>query len=582
MNHLFCKTGSRSRTSLVCLVQCSAFALAVFVAAPLRALERLEPAEGCYFGVNLGADDTISRLTSRLGITPAVFVQFISFPLTPVSREQLNDFLNQVRRTHGLALITLEPFEGLDAVTETECLEIARLCETNEVQGIAGILIRFAHEMNGNWYPWCQQPLLFKQKFRLLSRIVHTNTTRTAMLWAPNNGIGYPFAADGAYQAVRGSADFAALDTNGDGQLTAHDDMYEPYYPGDDAVDWVGMTIYHWGADYPWLENEMPLANSFAGTLRGTANETPVPDFYARYCSDGVHNKPLAIPETAALFNTQQPAGPGEFLIKQAWWRQAFNASDDDTNVVNIAVEFPKLKCINWFDHYKPEAGAQGHWIDWRISENPVVCEAFVKHLQRQRHGRQYFLTAKELECRHPAHCIAAVNVPRFLPLAGAVTVSLITKTAVSCDLVVDLLDENFLWQGGTRASVATGTQVVTLSFIINSPLTDGQTYRWSIFLTSTGKDYLDALAWHGGPDPVAFDHKDRPRLNIARHGEDVILTWRSAPTRQYQVFERGDLVSDSWAPVGPLMSGDGAILQLLAPPTASPRNFYRLQAFPR
>ncbi len=573
MNHLF----SFRLTPLF------AFALSLIVAPPLRALERLEPAEGCYFGVNLGGDDTISRLTSRLGITPAVFVQFISFPLTPASREQLSDFLNQVRRTHGLALITLEPFHGLDAATESDCLEMARLCATNEMQGIAGILIRFAHEMNGNWYPWCQQPRLFKEKFRSLSRIVHTNTTRTAMLWAPNNGIGYPFAADGAYQAARGSADFAALDTNGDGQLTAHDDMYEPYYPGDDAVDWVGMTIYHWGASYPWLENEMPSVNSFASTLRGTANEPPVPDFYARYCRDGVHNKPLAIPETAALFNTQQPAGPGEFLIKQAWWRQAFNASDDDTNVVNIAVEFPKLKCINWFEHHKPEAGAQGYWIDWRISAHPVAREAFVKHLQRPRHSRQYFLTAQELECRHPAHCIGAVNMPCFLPLAGAVTVSLITKTAVSCDIVLDLLDEKFLWRGGTRAPVEVGTQSVTLSFIINSPLTDGQTYRWSIFMTPTGGNYLGAFAWYGGPDPVAFDGDDEPRLNISLGVGQVILSWHSARTRQYQVFERVDLGLDSWEPFGPLMAGNGAILQLPVPSEISgPRRFFRVQAFPR
>ncbi|PYI87264.1 MAG: hypothetical protein DME26_06670, partial [Verrucomicrobia bacterium] len=41
--------------------------------------------------------------------------------------------------------------------------------------------------MNGNWYPWGQQPIAYKQIFRLLSASVHARTTRTALLWAPNN-----------------------------------------------------------------------------------------------------------------------------------------------------------------------------------------------------------------------------------------------------------------------------------------------------------------------------------------------------------------------------------------------------------
>jgi hypothetical protein len=234
----------------------------------MRGLERLEPAQGCYFGVNPDDSDTISVLRSRLGLTPAVFARFFMFPLTAESREELSAFLSEVRPTHAIAFITLEPFQGLSAVTEFACLDLAQLCSTNEAQGIQGIMVRFAHEMNGNWYPWCQQPILFKEKFRLLAGIIHTNTLRTAMVWAPNNGIGYPFGSNGTYHATSGSTDFATLDTNGDGRLMPNDDMYEPYYPGDDAVDWVGMTIYHWGANYPPPENAMPPVSIFAATLR--------------------------------------------------------------------------------------------------------------------------------------------------------------------------------------------------------------------------------------------------------------------------------------------------------------------------
>jgi hypothetical protein len=478
--------------------------LCALAAAPLRAMERLEPPEGCYFGISLGAGDTLARLASRLGVTPAVAAQFFHFPLSSALRGELIAFLDQVRPTRGIALITLEPFQGLSAVTEADCLDLARLCATHEAQGIGGIMIRFAHEMNGNWYPWCQQPGLYREKFGLLARTVHTHTTRTAMLWAPHNGVGYPFSTQGAFQAAPGSPDFAALDTNGDGWLTAADDMYEPYYPGDDVVDWVGMIIYHWGAVFPWLENEMPLPNSFAATLRGTGLLPPIPDFYARYCADRTHQKPLAIPETAALYNPQRSPGPGEFQIKQAWWRQIFNAFDDDSNSVNIAVDLPKLKCLNWFDHYKPEAEAQHEWIDWRVSADPVIREAFVKHLRRPLQNRPYFLTAPNFACAARADCIVAEDLPHLLPLTGSVQLSLTTKAQAACDLVVDLLDDQFQWQGGTRTAVLAGTQSVALHFTLNRPLMDGLTYRWSIFLTPTGSNYLGALAWHQGPGPVA------------------------------------------------------------------------------
>ena len=554
---------------------------------PLAALERLEPPEGCYFGVNLGEGDTVARLSSRLGVTPAVSVQFFHFPLTPALRDKLGAFLDQVRPTRGIALITLEPFQGLAAVTEADCVELASLCATNEAQGIGGIMIRFAHEMNGNWYPWSQQPNLYREKFRLLSHVVRTNTTRTAMLWAPHNGIGYPFSTNGAYQAARGSPDFAALDTNGDGWLTACDDMYEPYYPGDDAVDWVGMTLYHWGVNFPWLENETPPPNNFAATLRGTGHQPPIPDFYARYCADGAHDKPLAIPETAAFYNPHQPAGPGEFLIKQAWWRQLFNVSDDDTNSVNIAVQLPKLKCINWFDHYKPEAEARYDWIDWRISAHPVIREAFVEHLRRLRKGRHYFLTAQEFDCSSRADCVMADDLPRVLPLTGSVMVSLTTKARSNCDLVVDVLDDQFQWQGGARAAVAAGTQSVALYLTLDRPLTDGLTYRWSIFLTPTGSNHLGALAWHQGPGPVA--RAIRPSIQIAGYppaipaGSNFVVKVRYTSAASDAVAQVNILnVAYNWHGGGtlPVRRGDGLLDVTVSPQLTMTNGAYMLECF--
>jgi hypothetical protein len=47
----------------------------------------------------------------------------------------------------------------------------------------------------------------------------------------PNTSYGYPSGA--TLSGVASAEDRTALDTNGDGELTALDDAFSPYYPGD-------------------------------------------------------------------------------------------------------------------------------------------------------------------------------------------------------------------------------------------------------------------------------------------------------------------------------------------------------------
>jgi hypothetical protein len=193
------------------------------------------------------------------------------------------------------------------------------------------------------------------------------------MMWAPNYGGGYPFAG-GQFEAKPGTPDFAALDTDADGVLSMNDDAYAPYYPGDDAVDWVGMSLYHWGADYPWGENEIPEPLKFVDQLTGNyaganGDDTLLPDFYQVYGE--AHGKPVAIPETAALF-APGTIGEAELAIKQAWWSQLFDPA--------TAARFPQLKMINWFEWDKEEVEVKGR-VDWTVTNTPAVREAFTTAL---------------------------------------------------------------------------------------------------------------------------------------------------------------------------------------------------------
>ena len=331
---------------------------------------RLEPSSGTYFGMNLDWDsESIASVTKRLQRTPSVWVQFVAFPLTADGRQHLDEFIGQVADAHAMALITLEPNDGLDKVTDAAIADFASLLKAYADRGVPSF-VRFAHEMNGSWYAWSQQPSAYVDAFQRLATAVHAATPYAAMVWAPNYGAGYPFAG-GRHEAHPGSADFALLDTNSDGSLSAADDPYAPYYPGDDAVDWVGMSLYQWGNAYPWGENELPEADAFVARLTGTyrganGDESAVPDFYASYVE--AHDKPMAITETAILYDPAGP-GPAEAELKGAWWRQVFAPA--------VRERFPRIGMINWFEWRKQEAEV-GRMIDWRISADPALARSLL------------------------------------------------------------------------------------------------------------------------------------------------------------------------------------------------------------
>ena len=325
-------------------------------------LARLEPADGAYFGVNLDwGNDSAAAVSERMGRTPMVWVQFVSFPLDDAGRANLDAFIDQVAAVHGMALITLEPFDGLSSVTDAAIADFASLVAGYADRGVPSF-VRFAHEMNGSWYPWSQQPLAYVDAFRRVAAAVHAATPYAAMIWAPNYGAGYPFSG-GEYEAHAESRDFKALDLDGDGAVTEADDPYAPYYPGDEAVDWVGMSLYHWGNAHPWGENEVAEDGAFVDRLTGeyeglNGDESAVPNFYHDYVVQ--HDKPLAITETAAFYDPAGP-GPSEVEVKSAWWSQVFSDA--------VRERFPRMRMINWFEWRKqePEVGAV---IDWRISAN--------------------------------------------------------------------------------------------------------------------------------------------------------------------------------------------------------------------
>ncbi|MFS4505224.1 glycoside hydrolase family 26 protein [Clavibacter sp. Sh2141] len=331
------------------------------------------PADGALFGVNPDwGQQTLAEYADLLGRDPGVAVSFADVPMDATDVENVRAAGEQVRGMGGTLLLTLEPREGLAAVTDDVAAEVASLVDGIQRTG-APVVVRFAHEMNGSWYAWGQQPVEYVAAFRRMADALHAGAPGSATMWAPNEGGGYPFIG-GPAAAAPESAAFPVLDTDGDGALTIADDPYAPYYPGDDAVDWVGMSLYHWGSKHPWGENVLPEEGKFAAQLTGEydgldGDQTAVPDFYGVYGVE--HGKPVAIPETAALVVPRGDAA-GERAIKRSWWSQVLSEE--------TATRFPELKMVNWFEWDKDEAEV-GERVEWTVLGDPATREAFAAEL---------------------------------------------------------------------------------------------------------------------------------------------------------------------------------------------------------
>ncbi|KAJ3339835.1 hypothetical protein HDU93_007720 [Gonapodya sp. JEL0774] len=283
--------------------------------------------------------------------------------------------------SNGIAMISLQPFLGIGAVTEDIMQTYAQAMALVNQWGYK-VICAFAHEMNGAWYPWGRQPSAYREMFQNFSRIVKATAPATAMAWLPTVSNSYPF--DQRRLPEINSTDWNLLDTNNNSQLDAGDDPYEPFWVnfaetvyyltryfrsgtdvGDDAVDWVGGTIYYYGPSYPYINNFIAPQDFIASALDGYRGTDA---FYSRYC--GTRNKSLVWAETS-IFHWPNGTGADILSQKQSWWRYMLGRS--------MRQRYPKMQALAWFEIVKVEETWGNQTIDFAISSNATVMNAFLR-----------------------------------------------------------------------------------------------------------------------------------------------------------------------------------------------------------
>jgi hypothetical protein len=171
-------------------------------------------------------------------------------------------------------------------------------------------------------------------------------------------GRDYPFDRNRNAPAA-GSEGFALLDTNGDGTWDGADGAYAPYYPGDDAVEWVGLSAYHDDTAGTAAVNTVAAPGELAGMLTGAGNE----DFYARYVEQ--RDKPFLL-QTAAFYSPAT-GGAAEADIKRDWWDQTIEAATSG--------RFGRTAAVVWDERTSTRDTGVAN-IDWTITGNADVAAA--------------------------------------------------------------------------------------------------------------------------------------------------------------------------------------------------------------
>ncbi|KAJ3108537.1 hypothetical protein HDU97_000819 [Phlyctochytrium planicorne] len=354
------------------------FALAA-VAGAASAAYFEPPAGKLYLGVwhengNPSADepynikDSPTAVNSRLGRNVPVYQYAQDIPLGIIKEtgEQNTGDLGSLEatKTDAIFFLTVYPSKtgGFNAITDADVQALANQLGNITAPNLSNrrVMLRLFPEMNGNWYPaWHGRPNRFKTEWKRIYDAVKAKGAKVDFVWSPNYGVSYPFGSPGVATAP-GSAnadatEYKALDTNGDNIVDGKDDAFSPFYPGDEYVDWVGLSVYwkcvllHFSFDEDFGnlgENRPPSGGEFDNYMVAE-NGVNFYDVYAK-----AKSKPFAISESGAAFaltdlrngrNVSVTCCNTRLEVQQAFWKQYV------TNEATFT-KYPQMKLVTIFE----------------------------------------------------------------------------------------------------------------------------------------------------------------------------------------------------------------------------------------
>ncbi|WP_102349071.1 glycoside hydrolase family 26 protein [Bacillus sp. Marseille-P3661] len=314
-------------------------------------LAKFEPMSGTYLGMFVAGkreNGRVNRVDEIYGKKHALYLTYTSW------RKKYKDtnsyfptsFAEEVKRNGGALQIGWEPSNGLDDVSDDAYVrQFAR--EANRA-GIP-IFLRYASEMNGEWVPWSRDPQKYVEKFRLIHDIMEEEAPNVAMVWSPNF-------------------------------LPRHN--IDPYYPGDDVVDWIGFSLY----TIPYSHGKEVLGGNPIDYLR---------PLYEKY-----QHKPIMISEGAVSHYSYQ-------LQKDySQW-----AAGQIGNMYGFLPKlFPNVKAITYFNLDKRTTNYDNQNNNYDLGDSQLVDDYYKRMI-----ADEWFLSdiQKEIVEQNPSEYISLEEIKK-------------------------------------------------------------------------------------------------------------------------------------------------------------------------
>ncbi|RYG47010.1 hypothetical protein EON79_08570 [bacterium] len=242
-----------------------------------------EPTFGCYVGANIEREEktrspkVFNKLTGK---HHAIYFRYRAYGM-PFPK----DNAAMLKRAQSGLQIAFEP-SSLAKVRDDDYLR--RFAQDCRKSGIP-IFLRFASEFNGTWTPYSGDPEAYKRAFRTVAKVMHATAPNVAMVWCPNEIPEAPI---------------------------------DRYYPGREAVDWVGVNFYSViyndanrsrGAEWRWPTDQLDyvyrkyasrhpmMIGEWAATHMSSVDRVPRPDFAVRKIRQLYRTLPLLYPNVKAV-----------------------------------------------------------------------------------------------------------------------------------------------------------------------------------------------------------------------------------------------------------------------------------------
>lgn len=282
-----------------------------------------EPKNGVLFGVCV---DSETRKSIEGDESLILTYQEICEPLTSYNKDALSDALY-----HNDAIEF-----ALNCPHESTCISNIRNLEANlqEISDLFNvypdvkIFLRFAAEFD----VWTDlaEPEDYKAAFRFVSDFFEKRSPNVAMVWSPNQVSNYYVKID-------------------------------DYYPGDEYVDWVGISLY----SMPYFQGDKNAGRDNEVFFKTGDSADPVlavEDIIKKYGD----RKPIMISES----------GVGHSLLETGENTTDFALKKLRRELLYLPMVYPQIKAIAYFD---VTGTSKNEKYDFRLSSNKKLQEEYIK-----------------------------------------------------------------------------------------------------------------------------------------------------------------------------------------------------------